>query len=277
MKNDMELYDYGNALDRVGDWVDYIFANPGTFSRNRWGQMMWPYMLAAILLGVGFVTVKFAVLELRHHLYNRQRKIQRSRKKPFRQKQNQLWRTITRNANHAAILPLPPQFAPNLRAQWDKVHESLEEKLKFGAMLIELENYVNNSFVYDGDAIIGRQSGMKGFLSAHCPHIGYTTAMYYRMLALKAREVAPKGNLEEIRTKSKAIRTLIRNFDACLRVKHRHTKNPRRRKHSCRRNPIPAIRQLRTYARLTFSRLHSTQRRHYAIALRELVREFSPS
>jgi hypothetical protein len=88
----------------------------------------------------------------------------------------------------------PPPSLESLLAQWHKTRDSVEDMLRFGAMLLDLEPAVDNGLVIDEEDgrghIRGRKPGIKGWLADHCPQIGYKTAMRYKSLALKAREVA---------------------------------------------------------------------------------------
>ena len=88
----------------------------------------------------------------------------------------------------------PPPSPEDLLAQWHKTRDSVEDALRFGAMLLDLEPAVDNGLVIDHEEgcgrIRGRKPGIKGWLADHCPQIGYKTAMRYKVLAQKAREIA---------------------------------------------------------------------------------------
>lgn len=88
----------------------------------------------------------------------------------------------------------PPPSPEDLLAQWHRTRDSVEDMLRFGAMLLDLEPVVDNGLVIDHEdgcgRIRGRKPGIKGWLADHCPQIGYKTAMRYKSLAQKAREVA---------------------------------------------------------------------------------------
>ena len=67
---------------------------------------------------------------------------------------------------------------------WKKVKESNESLLRFGSLLEDLECYVDNTLVRDDSgAIIGRRSGIKGWLQMEIPAL-YT--VYSRVMAYKA-------------------------------------------------------------------------------------------
>ena len=78
-----------------------------------------------------------------------------------------------------------------LKAQWAKVRESHVEMLRFGSMLCDLEAYVDNGIMFDGNGdFAGRKPGVKGWLTEHCPEIRarYVTAMRYKAMAVRARQ-----------------------------------------------------------------------------------------
>jgi len=265
-------------------WVDSVTATPAEFSSGRWLQMMWPWMLIAFFAGITFISLQLALFEIRRRIYNRNRnrkyieegRGEESKDRRERERKNQRWRTRRRNANTAIRRPLPPGFTEDLCRQWDRAHDSLEETLKFGTMLIELEDYVDNSFKYNarGD-IVGRNPGMKGFLRMRCPHIGYSTAIRYRMLALKAREVEIKGKLKEVQEKATSIDDLWDRLDSCLSgVEDRTMDYRRHRRHRCRDKSIFALRE---QARAALRNKDRRERERYVFALQELAREFSVS
>ena len=71
-------------------------------------------------------------------------------------------------------------------AQWTKLREHRDplEALRFGAMLLNVSQYVDCSPIYGrGKHIVARNPGLKGWLREHCREIHYVTAMSYRKLA----------------------------------------------------------------------------------------------
>jgi len=199
-------------------------------------------------------------------------------------KKNQLWRTTPHGRGRGGyrgscqeLLPLPPDFAENLSKQWDRVRDSSEEAIKFGEMLVELEDYVDNSFIFDGeDRIVGRNSGIKGFLEGRCRHVNYKTAMRYRTLALKAREISrEQGKLHEISKDCGTVHELSERLDEALKVEHRRARpgQRRRRRKAARKSPQSAIFSLREQAYSAFEKLDGAQRERLAAALHDLARE----
>jgi len=270
---------YQPNISGVLNWVDSAFSTPEGFSSGRWFQMMWPWMFATAFLGITIELLKFVILETRRNIYNRNRNLKYSpearrlkyTEKIKRTRKNQLWRKKSRKSTYHPIRPLPPSFAEHLNKQWDKAHDSLEEMLKFGAMLIELDDYVDNSFKFRGDVIVGRCSGMKGFLNEFCPQIGYKTAMRYRMLALKALEIE-KENLQEIHKKCEDIYELTERFDTWLKVEHIPLGHKRHRHQQFTPPEIVAIRK-KTHSDI--KRLHPIERKRYFSAFKKLAREIS--
>lgn len=76
--------------------------------------------------------------------------------------------------------------------RWQNVKRSYEDMLRFGSILCDLEAYVDNSIIKNekGD-IVGRQSGIKGWLRMHCPDIErhYSRAMRFKALTIRFRQI----------------------------------------------------------------------------------------
>jgi len=265
--------------------VDFSTGLPPGFSGAVYFEMlMLAFALVAILSGAAFELTKYVIFEIRRHIYNRNRNIKYTAKKAklqtkSKEKNHRPWRVKTQIWRNPPR-PLPPRVTENLCEQWNKVNDSLEEMLKFGEMLIELENYVDNAFKFNGDVIVGRAPGMKGFLEEHCPHIGYKTAMYYRSLALKARAITHKQrNTAKIHKVCTTICNLQKYLDAHLGAERQHLEHPRRRqlRHRGRRNPQPSIFFIRDEVQTAAERLNDDQRQRLISALQEIVRELSVS
>ena len=293
---------YQPDIEGVRRRVGKIFAPMAPFSKGRWFGMMWPWMLAAAVLGVTFELAKCGILELRRHIYNHNRSRKYAKegrslagteggslakvraRNSKRHRKNQAWRTTPHGRGRGGyrgscreLLPLPPDFVENLSRQWDRVRDSSEEALKFGDMLVELEDYVDNSFIFNGeDEIVGRNPGIKGFLEEHCGHIVYKTAMRYRTLALKAKEVSrEQGKLREISKGCDTVGELSGRLDEVLEVEHRKVKAGQRRQRrlASEKSPQSAIFSLREQAFSTLGRLNGSERARFAAALRDLAHE----
>jgi hypothetical protein len=75
---------------------------------------------------------------------------------------------------------------------WLRVKESHEATIRFGGLIEDLECYLDNSLIRDGDgAIVGRCPGVKGWLKDNLPALWlrYTTVMRYKAAAKKLRQV----------------------------------------------------------------------------------------
>jgi hypothetical protein len=75
---------------------------------------------------------------------------------------------------------------------WTKVKDSNEALLRFGSLMEDLECYVDNSLLRDENgAIIGRRSGIKGWLQMEIPalYVVYSRVMAYKAAAKRMRQV----------------------------------------------------------------------------------------
>jgi len=238
-------------------------------------SVLWPVLLLAAVSGLAFELAKWAISDVRRHIYNRNRnrKYAESRHGRVREPKNMTWMRSPKKPWNKVPLSPPPGFAEEVCKQWDRAHDSLEEMIKFGKMMIELEDYVDNAFIFDakGD-IVGRHPGIKGFLAGHCPHIGYKTAMRYRILAMKAQEAGAEAHAQ-----CDTMCELEGKLDATLKVPHRRLENPcpyRRCKRRSRR-PQGTIYALRAVAHSASEGVDAPSRRRIADALTEIVRELS--
>ena len=268
----------GHPRPQVSGWDINALVPRGMPGSGYFMMTMWPIFLLAAVSGVAFDLVKWVISNIRRHVYNRNRNRKYAETKHEKKKvyKNMTWRKKSPRKPMNRVRPSPPpQFAGDLYRQWDKVHDSLEEMIRFGEMMIELEDYVDNSFIFDhkGD-IVGRQPGIKGFLEEGCPHIGYKTAMRYRILAMKAQETDSK-----IHAQCHTMCELEKKFDTALGVPHRRLENPcldqRRKKRN--RTPQDAIYSIREVAHSVTGKLDTPRRRRVVAALLEIARELSAS
>ena len=75
---------------------------------------------------------------------------------------------------------------------WKKVKDSNEDLLRFGSLMEDLECYVDNSLIRDDSgAIIGRRSGIKGWLQVEIPalYAVYSRVMAYKSAAKRMRQL----------------------------------------------------------------------------------------
>jgi len=246
---------------------------------------MWPIVLLAVVSGLVFELVKWGISDVRRHIYNRNRnrKYAEGKSKEKEGRKNMTWRKELPKKPHDKVpLPVPPGFAGDLCRQWDKSRDSSEEMVRFGEMMVELEDYVDNAFIFDakGD-IVGRHPGIKGFLDEYCSRIRYKTAMRYRILAMKAREAAlrKKGSAAGEHARCRTIRELEGKLDTFLKVAHCRVEKLQK-KHFRRRgghDPQSAIFSIREAAHSAIGERDAPNRQRIVEALLELARELSAS
>ena len=88
----------------------------------------------------------------------------------------------------------PPPAPEALLAQYDKAkgRGSVEEKLRLGSMMLDIEAAVDSSLVRDPSGeIVGRNAGIRGWIAENCPELlsHYASLMGYRRLADEFRKV----------------------------------------------------------------------------------------
>jgi hypothetical protein len=75
---------------------------------------------------------------------------------------------------------------------WVHRRDSHAAAVRFGSLVHDLECYVDNSLLRDGNgAIVGRRGGVKAWLQENIPalYVRYTTVMRYKAMAKKLRQV----------------------------------------------------------------------------------------
>ena len=75
---------------------------------------------------------------------------------------------------------------------WVHRRDSHAAAVRFGSMVHDLECYVDNSLLRDGNgAIVGRRGGVKAWLQVNVPalYVRYTTVMRYKAMAKRLRQV----------------------------------------------------------------------------------------
>ncbi len=75
---------------------------------------------------------------------------------------------------------------------WVHRRDSHAAAVRFGSMVHDLECYVDNSLLRDGNgSIVGRRGGVKAWLQVNVPalYVRYTTVMRYKAMAKKLRQV----------------------------------------------------------------------------------------
>lgn len=74
---------------------------------------------------------------------------------------------------------------------WLHVRDGRDEMLRFGSILEDLECYVDNRLRFVEGSLVGRGSGIKGWLRENIPALAlkYTTVMKYKAAAKKLRQI----------------------------------------------------------------------------------------
>lgn len=99
--------------------------------------------------------------------------------------------------------PAPPKPSPSLRGipspediqeLWDIAPRDLQARLCIGSRLADLEPTLDNTFVFKKNRtgrrrIAARQPGLKGWLRKNTPDVKYSTAMHYKKLATRLRQL----------------------------------------------------------------------------------------
>ena len=99
--------------------------------------------------------------------------------------------------------PAPPKPSPSLRGTpspediqdlWDTDPRCLCTRLRIGSRLADLEPTLDNTFVFKENRagrrrIVARQPGLKGWLRKNTPEVKYSTAMHYKKLATRLRQL----------------------------------------------------------------------------------------
>ena len=88
----------------------------------------------------------------------------------------------------------PPPTPEALLAQYDKARGRgpVEEKLRLGSMMLDIEAAVDSTLVRDPSGeIVGRNTGIRGWIAENCPQLlsHYASLMGYRRLADEFRKV----------------------------------------------------------------------------------------
>ena len=143
--------------------------------------------LAEMAVGLCVGTVVWGVLK---GIALALRKVQRPKYYPQERLRRQALARERRRIRRRTTLNPAPTPA-ELLAQWSKVKGSPEEMIRFGSMLCDLEAYVDNSLLRNGDGeIVGRNPGIRGWLNENCQPLAahYKTVMGYKAMAEKFRQ-----------------------------------------------------------------------------------------
>ena len=116
-------------------------------------------------------------------------------------------RLLSRLRRHVSppepLPPAAPQAAVSLRGvptpeeieeEWDIAPRTLSGRLRIGSRLADLKPTLDSRFVFGktrngARRIVARQPGLKGWLKKNVPDVKYSTAMHYKKLASRLRQL----------------------------------------------------------------------------------------
>ena len=168
----------GRQPTTVGDYLDPA-KNP---------NYLWSVHLDIILAALGVSLFLWIVARiLRAHIKVLRRptyyKVEREKRRALAEERRRIRRRRTAN---------PQPTATQLEAAFESARDSAENMIRFGSLLEDLECYVDNSIVWDGESgrIVGRKGGIRKWLEKHSPSLArrYKTVMRYKALSKQFRQ-----------------------------------------------------------------------------------------
>jgi hypothetical protein len=158
-------------------------------------QFRRPGPYAAVFVTMFFDIVWFGAVFLRKALTRRIDRAKHEALRPYyyeherarRQAMAEERRKISRRSTYN---PCPTR--EEIVDAWKKVKDSNEDLLRFGSLMEDLECYIDNSLIRDDSgAIIGRRSGIKGWLQMEIPalYTVYSRVMAYKAAAKRMRQI----------------------------------------------------------------------------------------
>ncbi len=128
--------------------------------------------------------------KLKGMIHQNLRKVQRplyyARERERRRELRQARRKVRRRTTTA---PMPTPM--DIRDAWNHRKASKENMIRLGGLLHDLECYVDNSLVFDGNGrIVKRRGGIRGWLNENLPALvpHYKALMSYKAMAVKLRQ-----------------------------------------------------------------------------------------
>ena len=98
---------------------------------------------------------------------------------------------IERRKIHRRMTKNPESRANDVRRAWLNANESCESIISFGALIHDLECYVDNGLnITDDGIIVGRRAGIRGWINENVPELSkrYKTIMRYKAIAKRCRQ-----------------------------------------------------------------------------------------
>jgi hypothetical protein len=151
-----------------------------------------PYAAALVAL---FQVVWIGVAALRMELTRRIDRAKHEAMRPYYYEQEKMRRQALaaerrKITKRQTLNPCPTR--EEILDAWKKVKNSNEDLLRFGSLMDDLECYVDNSLIRDDSGeIIGRRSGIKGWLQVEMPalYAVYSRVMAYKAAAKRMRQI----------------------------------------------------------------------------------------
>ena len=176
-----EAYRTGRTMGHVPQTLDGYLRRRGAAYRQDMANLL----AYALLMGGSF-----AVWVMRRQIDRHIRRLKRpgyyeaelARRKELARERRKLRRRRTLN-------PCPTNDA--LRDAFGKAKESPADMIRFGSLIEDLECYVDNSAIFDGNGnIAGRHGGIRRYLKLNVPELSarYKTVMRYKALAKRFRQ-----------------------------------------------------------------------------------------
>jgi hypothetical protein len=188
---------FGDLCEMTDGLASFCRENGVSLAEGEWmlGQFRRPGPYAAVFVTMFFDVVWFGAVFLRRELTRRIDKAKHEALRPYyyeqerarRQAMAEARRKIGRRSTHN---PCPTR--EEIVEAWKKVKNSNEDLLRFGSLMEDLECYIDNSLIRDDSgAIIGRRSGIKGWLQVEIPalYTVYSRVMAYKAAAKRMRQI----------------------------------------------------------------------------------------
>lgn len=219
---------FGDLCEMTDGLASFCRKNGVSLAEGEWmlDQFRRPGPYAAVFVTMFFDIAWFGAVFLRKELT---RRIDRARhevcrpyyygqEKARRQAMAEERRRIGRRSTHN---PCPTR--EEIVDAWKKVKDSNEDLLRFGSLMEDLECYVDNSLVRDDSgAIIGRRSGIKGWLQMEIPalYTVYSRVMAYKAAAKRMRQIIelqdplPLSSVLDMGTEGNPEMSMIQDYGA---------------------------------------------------------------
>ena len=188
---------FGDLCEMTDGLAAFCRKNGVSLAEGEWmlDQFRRPGPYAAVFITMFFDIVWFGAVFLRKELTRRIDRAKHEALRPYyyeqekvrRQAMAEARRKISRRSTHN---PCPTR--EEIVEAWKKVKNSNEDLLRFGSLMEDLECYIDNSLIRDDSgAIIGRRSGIKGWLQMEIPalYTVYSRVMAYKAAAKRMRQI----------------------------------------------------------------------------------------